>query len=113
VTDKYYVPLPEFCRMGMQAYQESREIKRNYAQGAGLVHFFLHYGEGAYRDEFIEYLSQIYSTRRVTRENPEKPWELAGVEPELLDRQYAEHIRQLGEPRQTPADHPVGPNAER
>jgi len=107
VTDKYYVPLPEFCRMGMQAYQESREIKRNYAQGAGLVHFFLHYGEGVYRDEFIEYLSQIYSTRRATRENPEKPWELAGVEPELLDRQYAEHIRELAAPSQTPADQPV------
>ena len=107
VTEKYYVPLPEFCRMGMQAYQESREIKRNYAQGAGLVHFFLHYGEGLYRDEFIEYLSQIYSTRKVTRDNPEKPWELAEVDPEVLDRQYAEHIRELGGLRQPPADRPA------
>jgi len=107
VTEKYYVPLPEFCRMGMQAYQESREIKRNYAQGAGLVHFFLHYGEGQYRDEFIEYLSQIYSTRRVTRDNPEKPWELAGVEPEVLDRQYAEHIRRLTAPGESPVDQPA------
>jgi len=109
VVEKYYVPLPEFCRMGMQAYQESREIKRNYAQGAGLVHFFLHYGEGLYRDEFIEYLSQIYSTRKVTRENPERPWEIAGVEPEVLDRQYAEHIRQLASPAAQPVDQQSAP----
>jgi hypothetical protein len=109
VVEKYYVPLPEFCRMGMQAYQESREIKRNYAQGAGLVHFFLHYGEGLYRDEFIEYLSQIYSTRKATRDNPERPWEIADVEPELLDRQYADHIRQLKSPDGQPNDAAASP----
>lgn len=97
VVENYFLPLTEFSRMGMIAYQESREIKRNYAQGAALVHFFLHYNGGEYRDEFVEHLSQIYSVTKSVREKPTPLWELIGIPATEIDQQYREHIQLLGE----------------
>ncbi|MCY2964916.1 MAG: hypothetical protein NT069_14970, partial [Planctomycetota bacterium] len=102
LVEKYYVPIASFSRMGMVEYQNSPEIKRNYAQGASLVHFFLHHDDGQYRDEFVEYLSQIYSPTKTVREKPESLWKLIGVESDELDQQYAEYVRKLGiEPLRT------------
>lgn len=95
VIEKYYVPIETFSSLGMAAYQKSRDIKRNYSQGAALAHFFLHYDDGRYRDAFIEYLSQIYSPTKSVRENPDSLSELTGVDASDLDREYAEFVRGL------------------
>jgi hypothetical protein len=85
----------------MAAYQSVRPptIGMNYSQGAALVHFFMHYDGGKYREALIEHLSQIYSPDRRTRESPESLEDLTGVEAEELDQQYAEYIRDLGSSR--------------
>jgi hypothetical protein len=95
VDENYYVPLREFTRMGMTAFQSAKEIRKNYSQGAALTHFFMHYDDGRYREALIEHLSQIYSPTKAIREHPEPLDELTGVEDEELDRQYAEYIRGL------------------
>jgi hypothetical protein len=98
IKDGYYVPLREFTRMGMSAFQSAKEIRKNYSQGAALTHFFMHYDEGRYREALIEYLSQIYSPTKAVRERPESLSDLTGTEDDELDRQYAEYIRQLVPP---------------
>jgi hypothetical protein len=95
VKENYYVPLRDFSRMGMYAFQHDKEIRKNYSQGAALTHFFMHYDEGRYREALIEHLSQIYSPTKTVRENPDGLDELTGVEDEDLDSQYAEYIRRL------------------
>jgi hypothetical protein len=95
VEENYYVPLREFARMGMAAFQTAQEIRKNYSQGAALTHFFMHYDDGRYREALIEHLSQIYSPTKAVRENPESLDDLTGVEDEELDRQYADYIRRL------------------
>jgi hypothetical protein len=95
LEENYYVPLREFTRMGMQAFQSAKEIRKNYSQGAALTHFFMHYDDGRYREALIEHLSQIYSPTKAVREGPDTLDELTGVEDEELDRQYAEYIRRL------------------
>lgn len=95
VKDDYYVPLRDFTRMGMTAFQTAKEIRKNYSQGAALTHFFMHYDDGRYREALIEHLSQIYSPTKAVRENPDSLADLTGVEDEVLDGQYAEYIRQL------------------
>ena len=95
VNDKYYVPIREFTRMGMTAYQGSPNIRKNYSQGAALTHFFMHYDDGKYREALIEHLSQIYSDNRLTREAPESLEDLTGVEAEELDQQYVRYLRDL------------------
>lgn len=98
VNDNYHVPLRDFTRMGMVAYQGSPNIRRNYSQGAALTHFFMHYDDGKYREALIEHLSQIYSDNRLTREVPESLEDLTGVEAEELDQQYVRYLRELPSP---------------
>jgi hypothetical protein len=95
IDENYYVPLRDFTRMGMQAFQSAKEIRKNYSQGAALTHFFMHCDDGRYREALIEHLSQIYSPTKAVRESPDTLDELTGVEDEELDRQYAEYIRRL------------------
>jgi hypothetical protein len=95
LNEQYYVPIREFTRMGMQAFQTAQEIRKNYSQAAALAHFFLHYENGLYRDALIEYLSQIYTPVKATRESPESLEDLTGVEAEELDGQYREYIKNL------------------
>ncbi|MBI3860785.1 MAG: hypothetical protein HY290_02695 [Planctomycetia bacterium] len=112
LNEGYYVPLREFTRMGMVAFQSIKkpEIAMNYSQGAALAHFFMHYDDGRYREALIEHLSQMYSPNKATRENPDSLEDLTGVAAEELDRQYADYIRRLGPPTQRTRA-PVGANA--
>lgn len=95
VTDGYYVPLREFARMGMPAFQSHREIRKNYSQVAGLTHFFMHYDNGRYRDALIEHLSQLYSIKPGVRQNPDSLAELTEVAEDELDRQYGAYMKAL------------------
>ena len=106
LQERYYIPYTAFCQLGMHEYQADPEIKRNYAQGAGLVHFFLNHDEGRYRDAFIEYLSQVYSPTKSVRTRPEPIYRLADVEPGDLDREYERAMREL------PATSPSVPAAD-
>lgn len=94
-NEQYYVPIREFTRMGMQAFQSAQEIRKNYSQAAALTHFFLHYDNGRYRDALIEYLSQIYSPVKAIRESPDSLEELTGVDAPDLDAQYRLYIKGL------------------
>lgn len=98
ITEGYYVPFRDFTRMGMFAYQSVKlpQIRKNYSQGAALVHFFMHYDDGRYREALIEFISQIYSPTKLIREAPESLDVLTGVDADEIDRQYADYMRNLG-----------------
>lgn len=93
--DKYYVPLREFSGYGMQEFQHSPELVKNYTQAAGLARFFMHYDNGRYREALVRHLSQLYSINEKTRERAEGLDELTGVEFSELDRQYAEDASEV------------------
>ncbi len=114
LVENYYVRLQEFTRMGQMAFMSvpEGELRKNYSQGAALTHFFMHYDDGRYREALIEYLSQIYSPDKSTREHPDSLAELTGVADEVLDRQYADYIRRLvprPKTRSSSADAQIGP----
>jgi hypothetical protein len=95
VLDNYYVPLEKFAAMGMKAFQESPDIRKNYSQAAGLAHFFMHYEGGRYRDALVEHLAEIYHTSGRQRAFVKGLDELTGVSYADLDRQYVEYMRSL------------------
>lgn len=95
VVDHYYVPLEKFAAMGMKEFQQSREIRKNYSQAAGLAHFFVQYDGGRYRDALIEHLAEIYHTTGRQRAIVKGLDELTGVPYSDLDRQYVEYMRAL------------------
>ncbi len=95
VLDNYYVPLEKFAAMGMNAFQRSPEIRKNYSQAAGLAHFFMHYEGGRYRDALIEHLAEIYHTTGRQRAIVKSLDELTGVSFADLDRQYVEYMHSL------------------
>ncbi len=99
----YYVPFRKFSSMGMLAFQNAAEIRRNYSQCAALTHFFMNSGEGRYREALIDHLSQIYSVKQAVRENPEPLAELIGVSPDEIDQQYVKFLKDI-EPLEPPAD---------
>ena len=93
----YYVPLREFSGYGMQEFQRSPELAKNYTQAAGLARFFMHYSNGRYREALVKHLSQLYSADERTRERADSLDELTGVDFSDLDRQYAEDAKQTEE----------------
>jgi hypothetical protein len=97
LNEKYYVPLREFSGYGMQEFQRSPELAKNYTQAAGLARFFMHYQNGRYREAVIKHLAQLYSSDERTRERADSLDELTGIDFPELDRQYAEDARAVEE----------------
>jgi hypothetical protein len=95
LTDHHFVPLQNLRSMGADAFQADPNIEKNYSQGAGLAHFFMHYENGLYRDEFITYLAGIYSKIDRVRNSPPGLQDLTNVTYVELDRQYRDYITEL------------------
>ena len=93
LEDGYYIPLETFAAMGTNQIQQSREIRKLYSQASGLTQFFMHYGDGKYRDALIEHLSQLYSRNRNVRDNPATLPQLIGTDYKHLDEQYGEYMK--------------------
>ncbi len=105
VEESFYIPLERFTAMTQHDFQcadmpngppRVDRLQHHYAQAAGVTHFFMHYGDGQYRDALIAYLSQIYSADQRIRRNNSTLAELTGVPFRELDRQYLAYIQSLG-----------------
>ena len=90
----YYMPLADFTAMGKDAFQRHPQISNNYSQASGLVHFFMHYDGGLYRDDLIEHLRLIYKQAETGR-RPLALEVLTGVNYAELDQQYGEYVLKL------------------
>lgn len=94
LVDHYYLPMEKFTSMGKDAFQAHPEIENNYSQASGLVHFFMHFDGGRYRDDLIEHLREIYQ-QAVTGHRPRSLEDLTGVDFADLDQQYGEYVLKL------------------
>ncbi len=107
LKDGYYLPLAEFTAMGKNAFQRHPQITNNYSQASGLVHFFMHYEGGRYRDDLIEHLRQVYKQAE-TGKRPMALEILTGSNFAELDQQYGEYVlkvaKSLKEEFSTPTD---------
>lgn len=94
LQEKYYLPLSRLSEMGKLAFQSDTRISMNYSQSSGLVHFFMHYDEGRYRDALVQHVALLYrpTTRPVRIAGLDT---LTGVPYEELDRQYQDFQIQL------------------
>ncbi len=88
---RFYIPLADFCRLGISDIQQDQRIGMIYSQAAGLFFFLVHYDDGRYRDAVVAYLNDVYNGRDTT----ETLSKLTGQSYEALDRQYAEFMRQV------------------
>lgn len=94
LNDRYYIPMRSFAGMGLKEFQaDLQNISKNYSQASGLAHFFMHYGDGEYRDALMTHLREIYLPRRGARTS--SLVELTGVSYDELDRQYIAYSKQL------------------
>ena len=92
----YYLPLADFTALGKDTFQRHPQIKNNYSQASGLVHFFMHYDGGRYRDDLIEHLRQIYKQAETGR-RPHALEVLTGVAFPELDQQYGEYVLKVSQ----------------
>lgn len=104
VDEGYFIPLEKFTAMTQSDFQAANmangparvnKLQHHYAQAAGVTHFFMHSGDGKYRDALITYLSQIYSANQKIRKNNATLAELTSVPFRTLDAQYAEYMSGL------------------
>ena len=98
MDDHLHEPLGSYMAMGKREFQGAADLSQlrgYYSQGAALVHFFLHYQNGLYRDDFLKHLSQIYSPSDKTRHVPDTLSELTGVSASTLDRQFLDYLEKL------------------
>jgi hypothetical protein len=98
VEEQYLIPMQRFTALGMREFQfgaDFQTLQRYYSQASGMVHFFLHAQDGAYREPFISHLAQVYSPDARVRARTAGLDVLTGVSFEELDRQYDEYIRSL------------------
>jgi hypothetical protein len=84
LVDNFYVPLAELVQLGMDGLQQDGRIAMLYSQSAGLADFFMHSGNGRYRDALAAYLAANYTGRAT----PRTLAELTGTSYEMLDREY-------------------------
>lgn len=107
LKDDYYLPLAEFTAMGKDVFQRHPQITNNYSQASGLVHFFMHYEGGRYRDDLIEHLRDVYKQAETGR-RPRALEILTGANFAELDQQYGEYVlkvsKSLKEDFSTPTD---------
>ncbi|QDT31564.1 hypothetical protein Mal48_07980 [Thalassoglobus polymorphus] len=97
-ADEFYIPMRQFMSLGKRQFQrppENHTLHEYYSQATGLVHFFMHYQDGLYRDAFIEYLSQVYSPIDRVRYNPDSLETLTEVPFGTLDMQYLDYLKSL------------------
>jgi hypothetical protein len=94
LEDDFYVPLAEFCGIGMAQLQRDERIAMLYSQASGLTHFLMHYDAGRYRDALVQYLEAVYTGR----DRPGTLAELTGESFETLDSQYRDFMQQSAAP---------------
>ncbi len=92
----YYLPLAEFTALGKEAFQRHPQIKNNYSQASGLVHFFMHYEGGRYRDDLIDHLRDVYRQAETGR-RPRALEILTGANFAELDQQYGEYVLKVSQ----------------
>lgn len=109
LEDKFYVPLAELVHVGMDSLQHDSRIAKLYSQCSGLADFFMHDGNGRYREGLMRYLAAIYSGRATTRTLAEA----TGTNYETLDRQYREFMSRAAEPDASPPASASQPYASR
>ncbi len=78
----------------------------NYALGAALAHFFLHYGDEIYREDFIRFLKDYYEGK-VVKDSLAKYIRVegaagAGEKLSTLSAQFKEYMKDLRKPGSAP-----------
>lgn len=99
LEENIYWPMRQFVGVGRSEFPLEADT---YNQAAGMVHFFLNYEDGMYRDAFIQYLASVYDPAFRARQKSVSLEKILGVNYEDLDRQYLAYLREL------PSDPPEG-----
>ena len=84
ISGDYYEPLGRLVTLSRKQVQESPDIRKLYAQSAGLAHFLFDGEGGKHREAFVDLLTAIY-------QGNDKPGSLAALTAtsnEQLDEQY-------------------------
>lgn len=97
VVDRYFVGLNQFTSLGQSEFQRQSELPKLYSQASGVVHFFIHAHEGAYRDDLGKFLAAIYSPGLRSEKHVPTLDELTGKTYRELDAEYVRYIAQLAE----------------
>lgn len=99
--DNEYYEFRSFCSQGQKQFHQGGNaeiLQKFYSQAACMVHFYLNYEDGLYRDALITHLSEIYSANNTVRAKAQGMDRLTGVSYEVLQQQYREYLSSITPP---------------
>ena len=94
IKEGFFIPLDRFASLSKNAFQNPMDISERYSQASGLVHFYMHFENGIYRDALIDHFAALYRPidprLRIAGMD-----HFTGVSYSELSRQYREYISGL------------------
>ena len=98
--------LESYLAMDHETFHKEPGRGMNYALGAALAHFFLHYGDEIYREDFIRFLKDYYEGK-VVKDSLAKYIRVegatgAGEKLSTLSAQFREYMKDLRKPGSAP-----------
>jgi hypothetical protein len=81
-------PEAELVRLGREDLQRHEDIRRIYAQAAGLTHYLMDGGNRQYRQALVDFITLLY----LGRAGPNSLAARCGVDLESLDKEYAKFL---------------------
>jgi hypothetical protein len=88
LSGDFYEPLGRLQTLGRKQVQESPDIRKLYAQAAGLSHFLIDGENGKHREAFVDLLTAIYQGA----DKPDTLVELSKTPDGKLDEQYHQFL---------------------
>jgi hypothetical protein len=100
--------LARFIALGHKEFHDKESRTLNYFLGGALSHFFLHYGDEVYREDFIRLLKDYYEGKLREDSLPEyirmTGVDSAGAKLEKLQEQFREYMKDLKRPGSEPPE---------
>jgi len=85
LQEQFYVPVTELMALSRNQLQRDKRIRKIYSQAAGLTHYLMDAKAGSMREDYVEFLRQVYVGKA----------EASTLSAKIsnLDRDYAEYLR--------------------
>jgi hypothetical protein len=88
LTGEFYLPLSELARLGREDLQRHKDIRHIYTQAAGLTHFLMDGANRRHREALIDFITLLYLGRADQNTLAAR----CGIDPESLDKEYAQFL---------------------
>jgi hypothetical protein len=87
----FYIPFGRIAKMGLNEFQEQKDLSKLYSQAATMTHFLMFAEEGKYRNALLKLVKLIHNGT----DKPDSLSKLTGCSYDVLDEKYKEFLKKI------------------